>query len=319
MGGADSGRTRADRRTTGAGHRHAQRDGVGDRPGSSRRGARTGRSRRPSISAPARSNGISRGCTGSSVCARAPSWLRRWGGRRRALDGRSRPLGRRHGPRAEIRGFPRLIAESGVPSVRRDELLPLVERYVPGLSEAELRIALERVEDACAELSAAGMAIRYLGSILLPVEEACFCRFDSDLPETITRSERHLLASVRTHHGRARDRRGRDRPSGGRGHRWSSDAGSREECSPPQQGGAPCPSDSLHSPRPLHSQLRLPSASPEEPAGLPRYQPSPSRSTASRASRFRAARRPARSASRPRSPARRRRALTRGRPSGSSA
>ena len=64
----------------------------------------------------------------------------------------------------------------------------LVERYLPGLSEAELRIALERVEAACAELSAAGMAIRYLGSILLPVEEACFCRFDSDLPETIARA-----------------------------------------------------------------------------------------------------------------------------------
>jgi Nickel responsive protein SCO4226-like len=61
----------------------------------------------------------------------------------------------------------------------------LVERYIPGLSETDVRAALERVQAVCAELSADGAAIRYVGSIFLPVEEACFCRFDSDRPETV--------------------------------------------------------------------------------------------------------------------------------------
>ena len=58
----------------------------------------------------------------------------------------------------------------------------LVERYLPGFSEADLRAALERVQAACAELSAAGMPIRYGGSLFLALEETCFCRFDSDRP-----------------------------------------------------------------------------------------------------------------------------------------
>jgi hypothetical protein len=53
-----------------------------------------------------------------------------------------------------------------------------------------VRSALERVQGACAELSAAGSAIRYVGSILLPVEEACFCRFDSDRPETVAEANK---------------------------------------------------------------------------------------------------------------------------------
>lgn len=61
----------------------------------------------------------------------------------------------------------------------------LVERYLPGLSEGDVRTGLRRAQAACAELSAAGTEIRYLGSIFLPLEEACFCRFDSDRPETV--------------------------------------------------------------------------------------------------------------------------------------
>jgi hypothetical protein len=60
----------------------------------------------------------------------------------------------------------------------------LVERYLPGVSEAELRIALERLHEACAELSARGNPIRYVGSMFLPEEETCFCRLDGDSPGT---------------------------------------------------------------------------------------------------------------------------------------
>jgi Nickel responsive protein SCO4226-like len=62
----------------------------------------------------------------------------------------------------------------------------LVERYLPGLSEADVRAALSRAEAACAELRAAGTEIRYRGSIFLALEEACFCRFDSDRAEAVT-------------------------------------------------------------------------------------------------------------------------------------
>ncbi|MBV9336833.1 MAG: DUF4242 domain-containing protein [Solirubrobacterales bacterium] len=61
----------------------------------------------------------------------------------------------------------------------------LVERYLPGLAEVDIRAGLMRAQAACAELSAAGTEIRYVGSIFLPLEEACFCRFDSDRPEAV--------------------------------------------------------------------------------------------------------------------------------------
>ncbi len=74
----------------------------------------------------------------------------------------------------------------------------LVERYLPGLSERQVRTALQRVQRACDELAAAGTPIRYLGSILLPVEGACFCRFDSDRPETVAdANEQAQLAFAR--------------------------------------------------------------------------------------------------------------------------
>ena len=60
----------------------------------------------------------------------------------------------------------------------------LVERYLPGFSAADLRAAIQRVKDTCAELSAAGTPVHYRGSLFLAVEETCFCRFDSELAET---------------------------------------------------------------------------------------------------------------------------------------
>ena len=66
----------------------------------------------------------------------------------------------------------------------------LVERYLPGVSEAELRRGLDRAQATCAELRAGGAEVRYLGSIFLPLEEACFCRFDGDSEEVIAEVNR---------------------------------------------------------------------------------------------------------------------------------
>ncbi len=74
----------------------------------------------------------------------------------------------------------------------------LVERYLPGMSEAELRAGLARVDASCLELRAAGTGVRYLGSIFLPLEEACFCRFDGDRPDAVAEvNERAQLAFAR--------------------------------------------------------------------------------------------------------------------------
>ena len=74
----------------------------------------------------------------------------------------------------------------------------LVERYLPGLSEADVRTALSRAEATCAELRAAGTEIQYRGSIFLALEEACFCRFDADRPEAVTEvNQRAGLAFAR--------------------------------------------------------------------------------------------------------------------------
>jgi hypothetical protein len=64
----------------------------------------------------------------------------------------------------------------------------LVERYLPGLSETDLAAALDRARETCAELTAGGSPIRYLGSTFLPDEEACLCRFDADRAETVVRA-----------------------------------------------------------------------------------------------------------------------------------
>jgi hypothetical protein len=74
----------------------------------------------------------------------------------------------------------------------------LVERYLPGLSETDVRAGLARVQAACAEQRAAGTDIRYLGSFLLPLEEACFCRFDGARAEAVAEvNERAQLAFAR--------------------------------------------------------------------------------------------------------------------------
>lgn len=74
----------------------------------------------------------------------------------------------------------------------------LVERYLPGISEAEVRRGIDRVRARCSELVAKGIEILYVGSIFLPLEEACFCRFDSDRAETVAQvNEEAQLAFAR--------------------------------------------------------------------------------------------------------------------------
>jgi hypothetical protein len=64
----------------------------------------------------------------------------------------------------------------------------LVERYLPGLTADALRAGLGRAQAACAQLTASGAPVRYRGSMFLPDEESCFCRFDAESAETVARA-----------------------------------------------------------------------------------------------------------------------------------
>jgi len=55
----------------------------------------------------------------------------------------------------------------------------LVERYLPGIGRDGLRALTERLGAASADLRARGVAVNYLGSLYLPQEESCFCRFEA--------------------------------------------------------------------------------------------------------------------------------------------
>ena len=56
----------------------------------------------------------------------------------------------------------------------------IVERYIPGLDRERLARLLEALEPATAELRREGTSVRYLGSTIVPEDEACFCQFEAE-------------------------------------------------------------------------------------------------------------------------------------------
>jgi Protein of unknown function (DUF4242) len=74
----------------------------------------------------------------------------------------------------------------------------MVERYLPGITSAELDEASARLAAASAELSTNGAEVRYLGSTFVPEEESCFCRFRSADADHVRRAcERAGVAFAR--------------------------------------------------------------------------------------------------------------------------
>jgi hypothetical protein len=66
----------------------------------------------------------------------------------------------------------------------------VVERYLPGLDQHELRSSLGRLREATAELRAEGTAVRYLGSTIVPADEACFRQFEGPSEEAVAEANR---------------------------------------------------------------------------------------------------------------------------------
>jgi hypothetical protein len=54
----------------------------------------------------------------------------------------------------------------------------VVERYLPGLDQRTLLPLLEKLGRATQELRTEGTDVRYLGSTIVPGDEACFCQFE---------------------------------------------------------------------------------------------------------------------------------------------
>lgn len=66
----------------------------------------------------------------------------------------------------------------------------VVERYLPGLAQSELVRSLERLRHATEELRREGTAVRYLGSTIVPGDEACFCQFEGPSEAAVAEANR---------------------------------------------------------------------------------------------------------------------------------
>ena len=76
----------------------------------------------------------------------------------------------------------------------------LVEHYLPGATQAELRAASSRLADAAVDLALAGEPVRYLGSTIVPAEESCFSRVEGGSEAAVRRAlERAEVAYARVH------------------------------------------------------------------------------------------------------------------------
>jgi Nickel responsive protein SCO4226-like len=66
----------------------------------------------------------------------------------------------------------------------------VVERYLPGLSRADLLPRLSRLEAVIEELRREGSLVRYLGSTIVLEDEACFCQFEGSSMAAVTEANR---------------------------------------------------------------------------------------------------------------------------------
>jgi hypothetical protein len=66
----------------------------------------------------------------------------------------------------------------------------VVERYVPGVSSAELERALVALRRTTREMRGGGTSIRYLGSTIVPDDEACFCEFEAPSQAAVAEANR---------------------------------------------------------------------------------------------------------------------------------
>ena len=70
----------------------------------------------------------------------------------------------------------------------------VVERYLPDLDQPQLIRLLGKLGKATDDLRREGTRVRYLGSTIVPGDEACFCQFDG--PSEAAVAEANTRAGV---------------------------------------------------------------------------------------------------------------------------
>ena len=70
----------------------------------------------------------------------------------------------------------------------------VVERYLPGLVPSELERMLDRLGSAAEGLVHEGLAVRHLGSTIVPGDEACYCQFEAPSIAAVTEVNRRAHA-----------------------------------------------------------------------------------------------------------------------------
>lgn len=66
----------------------------------------------------------------------------------------------------------------------------VVERYLPGISDEDLRLLIGRLGGVARELQAEGTDVTYLGSTIVPGDESCFCQFEAPSEEAVAEANR---------------------------------------------------------------------------------------------------------------------------------
>jgi hypothetical protein len=64
----------------------------------------------------------------------------------------------------------------------------IVERYLPGTTDRQLREDTVRLSSAARNMTADGTQIIFLGSTFVAAEEYCFCRFESGSAADVERA-----------------------------------------------------------------------------------------------------------------------------------
>jgi uncharacterized protein DUF4242 len=66
----------------------------------------------------------------------------------------------------------------------------VVERYLPGVSSSELERVLAGLRRTTREMRDEGTPVRYLGSTIVPEDEACFCQFEGPSQAAVAEASR---------------------------------------------------------------------------------------------------------------------------------
>jgi hypothetical protein len=72
----------------------------------------------------------------------------------------------------------------------RRRVMPMfaVNRYLPGLTAAQLRVLHRALTEAAGRVSAEGRVVRHLRSTYVPARSQCICVFDADTADAVARA-----------------------------------------------------------------------------------------------------------------------------------